>query len=197
MLNRIICCVIFAASVSGCATGTWRFDNQEYASEAEWVAAYQARFKSDLATLERSEKPLSTKKLVVYIPSDSFWYQKAAIVDSATFKRTITEQDARKTPINVFVISLWVNIAEQFIASNIYTSGEIIRYDSQIEPKPSPLTDIVLYHLGDTPTQQGFLFFGEKTGRQPMFEDRTLRDLSARNKSLINQLKSNALVNKP
>ena len=192
---KVLIVLLLMTGLQGCITYT--YNGKQYSDANQFRAAYNQLQAEDYAKLESLKAPISEKSLRIYFPSDEFFFKATLNEVNLRSNGNFSLEQVKSNELNIHILSDLKNVLELLKKKGIYKKTEVVIYDTRSQPQASSETDILYLWLPEKPGQSaGWYLIGGKTGRQVLAFDRSADTRLGIVESLIDSIKSGAMVNK-
>lgn len=145
MKNAALVILLTTLLLSGCST-MYYLEGTEYDSKNKFIEARAAMHNRCIESTAPLPMPLVERKLIALIPSQEFVYRTVFANQQAKSPDfPITREDLRKDPIYSGINQNFRMVVELIKRKNLYTTVEMIEYDTLSIPEASEDTDI--FHI--------------------------------------------------
>jgi hypothetical protein len=136
--------ILLCVTVCGCATRiTYYLEGKAYPSKEAFVSAREQMEQRCMANLKGYDVPLVQRKLIAMLPSQEAVYKSRIEMAKASAQGANTTMDVlAANPLVNHVGRSYRWLAEKIQKKNIYSSVEIMEYETLSDPQPSKQADI-------------------------------------------------------
>ena len=141
--NVVLVSLIFVLLLAGCST-IYHLEGKEYDSKEKFIAARSEMYQRCVESTDPLPKPLVERKLIALIPSQEIIYRTIqAKLKAATPDFPVLMEDLRKDPVYSGASENFRMVTELIKRRNLYSTVEVIEYQTLSIPQATEDTDIL------------------------------------------------------
>lgn len=173
---KFLFAILASVMLSGCVTAHYFLNGKKYDNEALFQAAVQDYIDESLSKVQPLPAPLTNKKLIAALPSESAFYAESARRYTEAMGEPLNgiaiEQNTNLSKSNYKMIKVFFEAVQK---RGIYSSVEIRDMSNiVIALEPSQEYDVIYLNLGNSIANEQFFYSSVKNGKQVFFYDKSV-----------------------
>ncbi|MHA7066828.1 hypothetical protein [Azospirillum argentinense] len=192
-MKKVAVLAVSILLVAGCNQTTYWYKDKKNLSKEEFQRVFVADRENDMSNIKPLTKPVTTRRLLVAIPSRSGYYaNRLAVAQAGAPNATVADVEA--VPANDSWYWDYANMRRWVERKNIYPAVEEKIVDNPGAFQPSNDYDVLALTVQSKPGQRDqWHYYSQRNGKQTVSPDSSASDTLANWESMLDAIKAAAI----